>query len=572
MRYRLAGMSPVKISCLKRLATGLLVATPLLTAQAAGPAPVGVGSVLQQIQPPERPVQPFGGTGLSVSKEKDAQASSENAAIPVDVKAVKVLGNTLFETAALHALVAEAEGQKLTLDQLDGLAARIGKYYHARGHTFARAVVPAQVIQAGVVRLLVIEARYGRVGIDNQTRVNDVLLQATAAPLQIGQPVTQAALDKSLLLLSDIPGVVVQAVLKPGDEMGASDLMIHASPGPGTTGNLALDGYGNSYTGKARLGGTVNFINPLQHGDVLSLAGLSSGPGLNYGRASYDTLLNGQGTRAGAAYSSLSYKLGGFLEPLEAHGSAQTGSFWARHPLVRSPDANLYGQVQYDSTQLREHIDLIDMKTDRHLDSLTAGLTGDWRDTLMSGGINTWSLGWTSGRVGFDDAQAQLADAATSRTQGAFSKVNLGFARLQRWGQKGSLYVSWTGQWASTNLDPSQKMSAGGPYSVRAYDVGALSGDKGIRASIEFRYDLGQTGGGKLQALAFWDGAHLTVNQRPWTTGTNSASLSGAGVGLDWTGLQWRARAYLATPVGAMPELVKAAESKRVWTEIGYRF
>lgn len=556
-----------------RLVAGLLVTSPLLAVQAAGPVPPGLGSILQQIQPPDRPVQPTGRTGLSVNREEDGQASPEQAAIPVDVKAVRVLGNTLFETAALHALVADAEGKKLTLDQLDELAARIGRYYHSRGHTFARAVVPAQVIQSGVVRLLVIEARYGRVGIDNQTRVNDVLLQATAAPLQVGQPVDQASLDKSLLLLSDIPGVVVQAVLKPGDEMGTSDLMIHAAPGAATTGSLVLDGYGNSYTGKARLGGTVNFINPLQHGDVLSLAGLSSGPGLNYGRASYDTLLNGQGTRAGAAYSSLNYRIGDSLEVLGAHGSAETGSLWARHPLVRGPDANLYGQVQYDRTQLREHIDIIDMKTDRQLDSWTASLAGDWRDALMSGGINTWSLGWTAGRVGFDDMQARQADAATSRTQGAFSKVNLAFARLQRWGQKGSLYLSWTGQWASTNLDPSQKMAAGGPYSVRAYDVGAISGDRGFRASIEFRYDLGQAAGGKFQALAFWDSAHLKVNQRPWTGGANSATLSGAGIGLDWTGdNQWRARTYLATPLRPEPELVKATASKRVWTEVGYRF
>lgn len=554
------------------LAAGLLLSTHLLTVQAAGPAPVGVGSILQQIQPPEQPVQPSAGTGLSVNKEKDPQTPSENAAVPVEVKSVKVLGNTLFETAALHALVADAEGQRLTLDQLDQLAARIGKYYHSRGHTFARAVVPAQVIQSGLVRLLVIEARYGKVGIDNQTRVNDVLLQATAAPLQVGRPVDQASLDKSLLLLSDIPGVVVQAVLKPGEEMGTSDLMIHAIPGPSTTGNLVLDGYGNSYTGKARLGGTVSFLNPLQHGDVLSVAALSSGAGLNYGRASYDTLLNGQGTRVGAAYASLNYKLGGSLEILGAHGSAETGSFWGRHPLVRSQNANLYGQVQHDGTRLRERVDVIGMKTDRHLDNWTVSLAGDWRDTLMSDGINTWSLGWTGGQVDFDDAQAELADAATAGTQGAFSKVSLGFARLQRWGSRGSLYFSVNGQWANTNLDPSQKMAVGGPHSVRAYDVGALSGDKGLRASIEVRYDLGQTSGGKLQALAFWDGAHLTVNQRPWTTGTNSASLSGAGIGLDWTGLQWRARAYLATPVGAMPELVKAAESKRVWTEIGYRF
>ena len=98
------------------------------------------------------------------------------------------------------------------------------------------------------------------------------------------------------------------------------------------------------------------------------------------------------------------------------------------------------------------------------------------------------------------------------------------------------MYFSWAGQWANNNLDSSQKMSVGGPYSVRAYDVSALSGDAGYRASIELRYDLGAASGGRLQALAFWDGAYLKVNQRPWVTGANSATFSGAGVGLDWTG------------------------------------
>jgi hemolysin activation/secretion protein len=429
------------------------------------------------------------------------------------------------------------------------------------------------VIQSGIVRLLVIEARYGKVGIDNQTRVNDLLLQATAAPLKGGQPVEQALLDRSLLLMSDIPGVVVQATLRPGDGIGSSDLSIQVAPGQAVSGSLVLDDYGNSYTGRGRLGGTVYFNNPLRRGDVLGVGGLSSGSGVNYGRVSYESLLNGQGTRGGAAYSMLNYKIGGSLQELGAHGSAETESIWGRHPLLRSQAANVYGQVQYDNLQLRERIDMAGIKTDRHLGSWVSSLSGDWRDTLMSGGINTWSLAWTRGRVGFDAAEAQLADAAGARTEGWFSKANLNVTRLQRWGEKGTLQLSWAGQWAGSNLDSSQKMSVGGPYSVRAYDVSALSGDAGYRASVELRYDLGQAGGGKLQALAFWDGAYLKVNQRPWTPGANSATFSGAGVGLDWTGFnQWRARAYLASPLGPAPELVRATDSTRMWTEVAYRF
>jgi len=550
----------------------LLAAAPLFTAHAADPAP-GVGDILQQVQPSQPFPTPPRGEAPAFNNQDNAPPPPARPPVSVDVKSIKILGNTLVETDTLHGLVADAEGKSLTLDQLDEMATRISRYYRSRGQSFARAVVPAQVIQSGVVRFLVIEARYGKVGIDNQTRVNDVLLQQTAAPLQGGSPVEQALLDKSLLLMSDIPGVVVQATLSPGDGLGSSDLSIHVTPGQAMSGSLALDDYGNSYTGRGRLGGTVYFNNPLRRGDVLGLGGLSSGSGVNYGRVSYESLLNGQGTRGGAAYSMLNYKIGGSLQDIGAHGSAETESFWGRHPFVRTQTANVYGQVQYDNVQLRERIDMAGMQTDRHLGTWTASLTGDWRDTLLTGGINTWSLAWTRGQLGFDVADARLADAASAKTEGWFSKSNLSFNRLQRWGERGSVYFSLAGQWANNNLDSSQKMSVGGPYSVRAYDVSALSGDAGYRGSIELRYDLGAAGGGRLQALAFWDGAYLKVNQRPWTAGINTATFSGAGVGLDWNGYnQWRARAYLASPLGTAPVLVKAPDAMRMWTELAYRF
>lgn len=513
---------------------------------------------------------PGRGTRLTIEKQEDAKHPASES---FEVKGIRILGNTLFDTATLHALVADAEAKHLTLSQLDELAARIGYYYHNRGYPLVRAVTPAQIIQSGIVRIVVIEARYGKVGIDNSTRVNDLLLQATMAPLQSGQIIGQPALDQSLLLLSDIPGVVVNATLKPGEAEGTSDLMVNATPSPTVTGNVLLDDYGNSYTGQARASATVHVGNPLNHGDVLSLSGLSSGSGLSYGRIAYESLLNGHGTRLGGSYSALDYSLGGALASLDAKGSAQVESLWAKHPFLRSRDLNLFGQIQYDQTQLREHIDTSGTRTDRHLANWTLGLAGDARDALLSGGINTWNLSLTTGRVDFDDDAAQLVDAATARTQGEFSKLNLNLARLQGLGPRSALYLSFSGQWANVNLDASQKMTVGGPYSVRAYEVGAVSGDTGYRGTIEFRYDLGQALRGRLQAVAFIDSAHVTVNKFPWTTGTNSTTLSGVGMGLNWTGPnQWSARTYIAVPVGPTPELGNVTDSARAWTEVGWRF
>ncbi len=63
------------------------------------------------------------------------------------------------------------------------------------------------------------------------------------------------------------------------------------------------------------------------------------------------------------------------------------------------------------------------IRTNRHLDNWSASLSGDRRDAPLLGGLNTWSLGLTSGYVGFDDAAAERADAETAKIQAASGKA-----------------------------------------------------------------------------------------------------------------------------------------------------
>jgi hemolysin activation/secretion protein len=316
----------------------------------------------------------------------------------------------------------------------------------------------------------------------------------------------------------------------------------------------------------------VSLIDPARVGDTLSLSGLASDD-MNYGSLSYEALLDGAGTRLGGAYSALHYILGDPLAALDGHGSAEVESLWLKHPFVRTPDVNFYGQIQYDHKQLDDAIDASDLHTDRHLNDVTASLAGDLRDGLLTGGVNTWSLGWTSGRLGFDDASAQLADAETADAQGRFSLWNANVSRLQRVSQSNSLYVAISGQWSNANLDPAEKMVAGGPYTVRAYDMGILSGDSGILASAELRHELGVLLRGPLQLVAFADTEHLTINHSVWAGGPNSATLSGAGLGLNWSWPgKWSARACVAAPVGARPALISDNDSVRVWLALSKGF
>jgi hemolysin activation/secretion protein len=547
------------------LAASLISLVPQLGRAATTPPP-GAGSILQQAQPVTPPPPASNETGLRIEAQNSGTLPPS---APFLVNTLSISGNTLFDTPTLHALVADAEGQTLTLPQLHALIDRLSDYYHAHGYPLGRAIIPAQTIQSGRVRIDIIEARYGMIGLENSSRVTTPLLQSTLSPLQSGQPVAQSALDHTLLLLSDIPGVTVNATLKPGEAVGTSDLVVNTTPSPGLAGTAALDNFGNRYTGRARIGGTLDVIDPARRGDSLSLSGLSSGSDMNYGRLGYDVLLDGDGTRLGIAYSALHYRLGDPVSSLDAHGTAEVASLWVKQPLVRSADLDLYGQLQYDRLQLHDHIDASAIVTDRHLGNGTASLIGDARDTLLSGGLTSWNVGLTSGEVVFDNLEAKTADAATVRSDGRFNRWTANLYRLQSVSPANSVYFAVSGQWTNRNLDASQKLVEGGVYTVRGYDMGAISADTGYLETAELRHDLGAAWRGRWQGVAFFDSAQLSVNKDPWAPGKNSATLSGAGLGLNWAGPNmWSVKSYVAARLGPTPAQADATSAVRAWIEI----
>jgi hemolysin activation/secretion protein len=115
-------------------------------------------------------------------------------------------------------------------------------------------------------------------------------------------------------------------------------------------------------------------------------------------------------------------------------------------------------------------------------------------------------------------------------------------------------------------------MVGGGPYTVRAFDMSALSGDLGTQETAEWRHDL-PVWQGQWQEVAFLDSEHLRINKSVWTAGPNAATLSGAGAGLNWSGpRQWSAKASIASRLGSTPVLLGATSRVRAWIQIAKGF
>ncbi|MBW8311532.1 MAG: hypothetical protein K0M64_05795 [Rhizobium sp.] len=529
--------------------------------------PPGSGTQLRQLPPP---VQLQRAPPKVLIEESTAVIEPGGEGTRVLVNEVRVTGATAFPESELLVATGFAPGTESTLAELQAMAARITAYYRERGYFVARAYLPAQDISAHVVTIAISEGLYGEVVLRNKSDLSNSLVHEILAGPETGEPILIEPLENRLLRLSDIPGINIHSTLAPGTTPGSSDLVIDVAPGRRVTGFVDADNAGNPYTGENRVGGQLNFNNLLGRGDVASLRLLTSGQGLKYGRASYQTML-GRVT-AGVAYSWLDYELGRQFKPLGANGKAKVASFYGSVPLIRSRDTNLYAGLTFENKQFEDRLDLFPA-ADRlaNANVLSLSLYGDHSDDIGGGGTTSFYLVLSGGQLDIESPLPRAIDAATARTEGDYGKLWFHGSRVQRITDRLSLGASVTGQLASGNLDPSEKLVLGGMDGIRGYPQGEATGDEGVIATLEARLLLARTSEripGQLHLLGFVDAGRTTLNKDPWFPGDNERSLSSVGVGLSWSEPgSWLVRSYYAWKLGSEDAVSAPDKSGRFWIQ-----
>jgi hemolysin activation/secretion protein len=498
-------------------------------------------------------------------------ATRENGPVgpSVLVNALHITGQTRFSESQLIVVTGYTQGQSLNLSDLRRMAVLITDYYNARGYMVAQAYVPAQEIRDGGVTIVVIEGRYGAVKLDNRSRVRSGVAQGVLKGLNSGDIVAAAPLERRLLLLSDIPGVGARSTLSPGSEVGTSNLQVDLTPGPLVTGDVEADNYGNPYTGAYQGGGTVNINEPFGIGDVASVRALTSGDGMQYVRGSYQAQL-GDAT-VGAAYAYFHYRLGRQFSSLKADGWQQVASVYASYPLIRSYNDNLHVLIDADHRTFQDRIGFASTVTEKQAGVAILGLAGDHHDAIGGGGWDAYAIYVSVGDLDIETPLARASDAATARTQGEYEKLGFSFDRLQTVSGPFAIYVAVKGQVASKNLDISEKMELGGAYAVRAYPEGEAYGDEGYVATVEGRLWLPRVVGlpGRFQLVGFFDTGWVRFSKTPWFAGPNTATRSGAGVGLTWVdNNNFVARVSYAHMVGSATATSLPNSSGQFWFEL----
>ncbi|MDP9898023.1 ShlB/FhaC/HecB family hemolysin secretion/activation protein [Variovorax ginsengisoli] len=543
----------------------LLAAFPALPALAQGIAPPDAGQVLRDLRPSLENA-PRGNITLALPADADTSADT---GLRFHVREIRLQGMQQIDEATLHALVAPLEGGETTLGGLRQAAQRITQFYRQRGFIVARAFVPAQQLTDGVVTIAVLESSMASYRLDNRSTVrDDAMSRVVDAQSMQDQPIVADRMDRTLLLLADLPGVGnVNGDLKPGEKVGTSDLVIHAEPGKSIEGDFSVDNYGNRFTGQNRANAHLTFNNLNHAGDRLDLRGTGSNQDLLSGRAAYDMPLSGNGLRGGLALSSTRYELGREFANLDANGTARTASAYASYPLLRGINQNVWFAGSLEYRALRDRVGLISSQTDKQARVATLEAYGDLADSLGGGGYNTWRIAGTGGQLDIQTPAAEAIDAAGPRAAGGYGKLQLAASRLQSLPGDFTLAVQASGQVAHKNLDSSEKFVTGGAYGVRAYPQGEGVGDDGWLLNVELRRSIVPG----LQASVFYDAGGARFSHDAYATGRNRETLRGYGFGLQGRWKEFYGQATIAWRDGQAP-LTAPDRNPRLWLATGWRF
>jgi hemolysin activation/secretion protein len=503
-------------------------------------APPDAGTLLQEQRQPVAPLP----NRLPSQEEKEAPPPpvSETGA-KILVKGFRFTGTQEIATEAeLQELVRPSIGKELSFHDLQLLAAKVTRYLREKkGYLLAKAYLPGQDVTEGIVEIRIITGRTDgkvRLEITQPARISPTLLSGIAdRAIPEGSAVRMEQMERAILLINDLPGVKATASLQPGKEPDTTSVAIDTSEGRMFRGLISGDNYGDRYTGAYRANAQLLTYDPFGRADQLTLS-YTYAENLNLFQAGYTLPLGSSGLTWKTSYTDLSYQLGKDLSPLNAHGGADTIYTGVSYPVIRTRDKSVWTSFGAEYMILADYAN--DSKTtDRKLMNGVASVSGNFMDKFGGGGLTTATFNVTGGNADLSGLTSNKeADENGPRTQGGFARATYLVARLQRLSTNTALFASLRGQFASDNLDSSQKFILGGPTGVRAYPVGEAAADEGHALTLETRYDLPRISSWTTtQIIGFFDTGWVKLHESPWpgavtnATGSNEYILSGAGVG-----------------------------------------
>jgi len=407
------------------------------------------------------------------------------------VKNFSFIGNEHYSSTELLDLLKPQIDRYYTLGDLLGVVESVTQFYRGNGYLVAKAVLPEQEIDAGVVNIRILEGRLSSVAVredqsssgsaSDLTQVEKIFLLNFCGDERLDLvSLTQSRVDRAINVLEDVAGVrVIQADLQPGEEVGGVGLGVQISPKEPYRLELGVDNFGNSYTGVKRAQTRFSMNGLLNSGDQFGFSYLGTDQtNLKYYGFDYSAPLGFMGWRFGGGAGRTHYVVPGAVA---VSGSADVRSLNVSYPVARSSQSSVDFVAEYEVAQLGQDTAVVENKK---RDAVRFGVSGSFQDQVFDIGRsnNDWSLAITKSDLSFENPVQD-----TQQTSGFKTKLAWRLNRVQGIGAQGWFAgLNAYGQFATGNLDPYSKLALGGAAGVRAYAAGEAAGDKAVVTQLSF--------------------------------------------------------------------------------------
>lgn len=487
------------------LVPGLLVpgllAAPGATAQTPPPLP-GAIERATPIEPPQ--------LGPALLPPEPARTTGPGEGRRVAIGRVSLRGHTALPDAALRPGLSPLEGRTVTLGEIEDARLGVLRTYREAGFPFLAVSAGLAPLPDGTaeLRLLVTEGHIAEVTLEDAA-IGPAAAQARRFldPLVGQRPLSNAALERALLLASDIPGVTAQGVLRPiSGEPGALQLVVRLER-RAASGFFNLDNRGYPQTGawQGLLVGQLNSFTSLGERTEISLL-QTDGNGQSFIQVAEEVFLGASGLRLRAwagAGRALPFAP---LAQIGYRGETKVAGVALLYPLLRSRPMNLTLVGQFDGFE--SVVDTRDGRQSRDaVRALRLGIEGAAQDAWLgiapAAAATTWLARLHRGVNAFG-ASGSVGDAvARADSDFGFTRIAGEVARLQPLFDAGEWLVSVLGvvggQWSDDVLPPAEKFYLGGQRLGRGFYAGQVSGDRALAGTLEIQagriYDLSMPAG-----------------------------------------------------------------------------
>ena len=460
--------------------------------------------------------------------------------------------------AALPALTQRFTGTGRSYEDLVNAAAAVTRFLQRElGFYLGYAYLPEQTPVNGVIRIAVLEGRLDEVILNwpEKMPVDRSVVEAYLARLKPGEILRVRDVERIVFLVNDLRGLTARFEVKAGRTPGTASLVVTAQPEARFAEKVEVDSLGSRYSGVLRASVQGTMASPAGRGDGLVVNALSSfSRGLEFLLGGYTLPVGSDGLKVGISASYVHYKLDpSLLDNTDLSGDATALTLYGLYPVVRSRNLNLFGLVSIDAKRFNDK--LFGLTQKKTSNDLQLSASGDARDDLLTGGVNTFEAVALHGNLKSPNK------ATENENPPNFTLFRLNLSRLQNLVSNRLLMLtSLKGQYALNNLDNTEQFQLGGPDRVRAFGPGEGTGDTGVVGSIELRYLPPEEWFGRISRelvfSTFFDVGTIRFRHQPTiidmqqTGFVNSSTLTGIGIGAVWDRPRdFSARLSLAFPI-----------------------